>query len=251
MVGPDPNPLQPLLDIQFDDDSLLRRAFVHRSYLNELADDQVALADNERLEFLGDVVVSYIVSEQLFHLFPELLEGDLTNMRASLVRRETLARKAVELNLGTYLLLGHGEEESGGRTRPATLCATFEALVGAIYLDQGIDVCRRVLLHLFTAEFQQLQQQTETKDAKSRLQEWSQATLGFTPRYKVVDTLGPDHARHFVMLGLINGVAHGVGEGRSKQEATQRAAAMALHRAGLAAPEYEPNEPLEQAYGFH
>jgi ribonuclease-3 len=244
------HPVETLLDVRFRDPDLLNRAFIHRSYLNELLDDNAELVDNERLEFLGDTVLGYLVSERLYHLFPEQQEGDLTNLRSALVRRETLARMAHELDLGTHLKLGHGEEESGGRTRPATLCAVFEALIGAIYLDQGTDVTKDVIFRLLAADIARLQASTHTKDPKSRLQEQVQAREGMTPRYRVADAIGPDHAKHFVMVVQVNGRPRGVGEGRSKQEAAQQAAAMALHHMGLPAPEYVPNPELEAKYGF-
>lgn len=250
MFAPSPTPVELALGLSFHDKSLLQRAFVHRSYLNELLDEQEELLDNERLEFLGDTVVSYIVSERLYHLFPQQNEGDLTNLRSALVRRETLARLAAELNLGNYLLLGHGEEDSGGRTRPATLCATFEALIGAVYLDLGIEAVKAVVFGLLAKDIERMQAMTHTKDPKSRLQEYGQATFGFTPRYKVAEAIGPDHAKRFVMIVHINGRPLGVGDGRSKQEAAQLAAAMALHRASQPAPEYVANPSLEKRHGF-
>lgn len=245
-----PHPVEVELAIRFHDSSLLDRAFIHRSFLNELLDDNAELVDNERLEFLGDTVLGYLVSERLYHLFPDQQEGDLTNLRSALVRRETLARLANDLHLGAYLKLGHGEEESGGRTRPATLCAVFEALVGAVYLDQGTETAKQVIFRLLDADIKRLQATTHTKDPKSRLQEHIQAHEGMTPRYRVAEAIGPDHAKHFIMTVQVNGRPRGVGEGRSKQEAAQQAAAMALHQAGLEASEYVPNPELEARYGF-
>jgi len=243
-------PVEAALGITFSDKALLKRAFIHRSYLNELLDDHLELLDNERLEFLGDTVISYVVSEKLYHLFPEQPEGDLTNLGSALVRRQTLARLAEELHLGEYLLLGHGEEESEGRKRPATLCATFEALIGAIYLDQGIETVRQVVFGLLDKDIKLMQAASHTKDPKSRLQEHAQATFNFTPRYKVAQALGPDHAKQFVMQVHINGRPYGVGDGRSKQESAQKAAAMALHRLGQPSAEYTPNPELEKRYGL-
>jgi ribonuclease-3 len=236
--------------VEFKDKQLLQQAFVHRSFLNELLDQDEELVDNERLEFLGDAVLGYIVSEHLYLLFPYVDEGELTNLRSALVRRETLARLADELSLGDYLKLGHGEEESGGRTRRATLCATFEALVGAIYLDQGVEAVRRIVFDLLRVDIERLRAVDDTKDPKSRLQEWAQAAKGYTPRYKVAEAQGPDHAKHFVMLVQINGEPYGVGQGRSKQESAQRAAAMALYYGGVPAPEYEPDPELEARFGL-
>lgn len=243
-------PVETALGIRFHDKDLLKRAFVHRSFLNELLDENLELLDNERLEFLGDTVLSYVVSEKLYHLFPDEKEGELTNLRSALVRRQTLARLAEELHLGDFLLLGHGEEESEGRKRPATLCATFEALIGAVYLDQGIEAVQRVVFDLLDKDIRQMQEASHTKDPKSRLQEYAQATFNFTPRYKVAQAIGPDHAKHFVMQVHINGRPYGVGEGRSKQESAQRAAAMALHRLGQPSAEYAPNLELEKRFGL-
>jgi ribonuclease-3 len=244
------HPVEQELGIRFRDFELLQRAFIHRSFLNELLDDNAELVDNERLEFLGDTVLGYLVSERLYHLFPVQQEGDLTNLRSALVRRETLARLAEQLHLGAYLKLGHGEEESGGRTRPATLCAVFEALIGAIYLDLGTETTKDVIMRLLASDIQRLQATTHTKDPKSRLQEYIQASEGMTPRYRVAEAVGPDHAKHFIMTVQVNGRPRGVGEGRSKQEAAQQAAALALLCAGQEAAEYVPNPELEARYGF-
>ncbi len=242
MTPPDPTEFAQAQQLDFQNGDLLQRAFVHRSYLNEMPES--GLADNERLEFLGDAVLEWIVSELLFLRFPRYAEGDLTNLRAALVRRETLARLARRLRLGDYLLLGHGEEESGGRQRPATLCATFEAVVGALYLDGGSDAAREFVLRLLEPEVERLQQRALAKDPKSRLQEWVQSTFGQTPRYKTVAMQGPDHDRTFVIQVSLDKQPVGVGTGRSKQAAAQQAAAQALHRHGLPAPEWEPNEAL-------
>lgn len=229
--------------IQFKDKGLLKQAFIHRSYMNEVEADG-DLGDNERLEFLGDSIISFLVSELLYGRFPDYREGDLTGTRSALVRRETLAALARELNMGDYLLLGHGEEESGGRTRPVTLCATFEAVIGALYEDQGLTSVRKFLLPYVERELERVTQSDLSKDAKSRLQEWSQRELGYTPRYKMTERDGPDHARIFTMQATINKIAVGVGKGRSKQEAEQIAAAMALYRLGQEAPEFEPDDEL-------
>ena len=242
--------LESALGVTFREKALLQQAFVHRSYLNELQSNEHALLDNERMEFLGDAVLSYIFSEYLYIHFPEQKEGGLTTLRSALVRRETLARLATELQLGDYLLLGHGEEESGGRTRLPTLCATFEALVGALYLDQQMQVCRDVVVRLFQKELQRLKQRIQVKDAKSRLQELAQSQLGTTPRYRQLASDGPDHAKHFVMVVQIGGDPSGVGQGRSKQEATQLAAAMALYRLGEAVDNYLLDRELARKQGI-
>jgi ribonuclease-3 len=234
--------------LPFQNKDLLRTAFVHSSYVNEVGDE--VLEDNERLEFLGDSVLGYVVSELLYQRFPDSSEGELTSMRAALVRRESLARYAKQLQLGNFLFLGHGEEESGGRTRPATLCATFEAVVGAIFLDQGVEAVRRFVLPLVEEDLGTTAQAAIHKDAKSRLQEWSQSTMGVLPRYKVIEQEGPDHAKTFVIQVSIADAVYGVGRGASKQEASQVAAAMALARLGQYAPEYVPDEALAVRYSL-
>lgn len=249
MPMPDLTDFEQQNQLDFRDKLLLQRAFIHRSYLNEAEHDDT-LADNERLEFLGDTVLNFVVSEYLYRNFPNLQEGDLTNLRAALVRRETLARFAKQLKLGDYLMLGHGEEESGGRNRVATLCAVFEALVGAIYTDRDIDTVRAFILRLVGKELERVQKNALEKDPKSRLQEWVQSNMSLTPRYKMVESHGPDHAKTFVMQVTIAHQIYGVAAGHKKQEATQNAAAMALRRLGENAPEYIPNPELEAKYGL-
>lgn len=229
--------------LNFPDKQLLKNAFVHSSYVNEMTDG--VLDDNERLEFLGDSILGYVVSEMLYSLYPKAREGDLTAMRAALVRGEALARFARQLDMGDYLYLGRGEEESGGRKRTATLCATFEAVVGAIYLGLGVDAVRKFVMPIVETDLERVALKALHKDPKSRLQEWSQSTYGILPKYKLVDQSGPDHAKTFVFQVSINDLRYGVGQGVSKQEASQAAAAMALDRLGLHAPEYLPNAELE------
>ncbi|RIK37749.1 MAG: ribonuclease III [Chloroflexi bacterium] len=249
MAVADPADFERDQGISFKDKTLLQLAFVHRSFVNESGSDG-ATEDNERLEFLGDQVLGYVVSEELYRRYPQYQEGQLTSIRSALVRRETLARHAQTLGLGNYLLLGHGEEESGGRTRTATLCAVFEAVVGAIYLDQGTDAVRNFVLPLMRDELERVEHSALEKDAKSRLQEYVQSNLNVTPRYRMVEASGPDHNKTFVMKVMIADKIYGVGSGHSKQEATQQAAAMALDRLDQYAPEYKPNPPLEERYGL-
>ncbi len=231
--------------IRFNDRALLQRAFVHRSYLHE-ADEDGDLQDNQRLEFLGDAVLSFVASELLFRRYPERREGELTNLRSALVKRETLSRFAQELRLGEYLLLGRGEEESGGRGRHTTLCDTFESFLGAVYLDQGLRTLRNFLEPRLAAEIDRVADLALTKDPKSRLQEWLQAEMGETPRYRTVHTEGPDHARLFTRQVTIGRQPIGVGRGQSKQEAEQAAAAMALFRLGQNIPGYEDSGLAEE-----
>ena len=239
------NELEAAVGVRFNDRALLQRAFVHRSYLHE-ADEETELQDNQRLEFLGDAVLSFIVSELLFRRYPERREGDLTNLRSALVKRETLSRFAKELRLGDYLLLGRGEEENGGRGRHTTLCDTYEAFIGAFFLDQGTAALRKFLEPRLMAEIDRVAPHALTKDPKSRLQEWVQAAMGQTPRYKTVHTEGPDHARLFTRQVTIGKQPIGVGQGQSKQEAEQAAAAMALFRLGQTSPGYEDSGLAEE-----
>ena len=237
--------LEQAVGVRFNDRALLQQAFVHRSYLHE-ADEEIDLQDNQRLEFLGDAVLSFIASELLFRLYPKRREGELTNLRSALVKRETLSRFAKELNLGDYLLLGRGEEENGGRNRHTTLCDTYEAFLGVFYLDQGTFTLRSFLEPRLIAEIERVAPHALAKDPKSRLQEWVQAATGQTPRYRTVHTKGPDHARLFIRQVTIGKQPYGVGEGQSKQEAEQEAAAMALFRLGQAIPGYEDSGLAEE-----
>jgi ribonuclease-3 len=217
---------QQQVGIAFDDLSLLRRALTHRSYLNEHPDE--TLEDNERLEFLGDAVLDFVTAAWLYHHFPEMAEGRLTRLRVALVRTETLARFAQELGVHTVLYLGKGEEESGGRERLGNLCAAFEALVGAIYLDKGLGAVQGFMHPLFAPMLDVVLTNASDKDAKSLLQEWSQAELGLTPQYHTVGAQGPDHAKEFTVEVTIGGVVYGHGKGHSKQLAAQEAAQRAL-----------------------
>jgi len=214
------------LGLVFEDKTLLQRALTHRSYLNE--NTAYPLEDNERLEFLGDAVLDFVVGEYLFHRFADENEGLLTSLRAALVCTRALAKFASDISLGDYLLLGHGEDEGGGRNRPAVLCGAFEALVGALYLDQGLDAVNGFILPIFEPALEHIVRNNLDKDAKSILQELSQAHLGYTPRYHTVNTRGPDHDKMFTVGVTINGVTYGKGEGRSKQTAAQSAASAAL-----------------------
>ncbi len=213
-------------DLHYKNQSLIVRALTHRSSINELP---FLNADNERLEFLGDAVIGLVSAEFLYQRFPEKREGALTAMRAYLVRKETLARFARNLNLGDFILMGRGEAESGGRERASTLSSTFEAIVGALYLDQGMARAEAFLLPIFQPELERLQMDQLTKDAKSRLQEWSQAELKATPSYVTIDASGPDHDREFTVEVRIKGKAYGTGRGKSKQQAAQAAAQNALN----------------------
>ncbi len=214
------------LNITFSDKALLQRALTHRSYLNENPD--YPLEDNERLEFLGDAILDFITGEYLYNRFPELAEGRLTNLRSALVRTERLADFAASINLGAYIFLGRGEEDGGGRRRPAILCDAFEALIGALYLDQGIDVTREFFCNIIEPALQEVLASDNEKDAKSQLQEVAQSHYQLTPIYRTINEQGPDHAKQFTVEAVIGDKTYGTGTGFSKQNAAQAAAQVAL-----------------------
>jgi len=215
-------------DLTFGDWTLLRTALTHGSYLNE--HPALDWEDNERLEYLGDAVLDFVLADYLYTQFPHAPEGELTGLRAALVRRATLARFARALGLGEALFMGHGEVETGGRERAATLCAAFEALVGALYLDQGLEQVERLVMPLVAGELAEARAEVADKDPKSHLQELAQGELGLTPRYRTIRAEGPDHAKTFTVVVYIGEAPCGEGEGPSKQMAAQRAALDALAR---------------------
>jgi ribonuclease-3 len=202
--------------------SLLQRALTHRSYLNEHPE---ALEDNERLEFLGDAALDFVTATWLYNRFPEMDEGGLTRLRSSLVRTEQLAEFARSMGLGDGLLLGRGEETSGGRDRSALLCDAFEAVVGAIYLDSGLDTVFSFMEPFLSAAAELVLEDESLLDPRSQLQIWAQAEMGETPRYETIDSFGPDHEREFLVEVRVGEELFGKGRGRSKQEAAQKAAA--------------------------
>jgi ribonuclease-3 len=218
--------LMTLLGVQFNDVGLLESALTHRSFVHEHYES--LLQPNERLEFLGDSVLNFLTAQHLYHAFPNHSEGQLTAMRASLVRAASLARFAREFQLGTYLKLGKGEEHSGGRERNSLLADAFEAVLAAIYLDQGMDVASRFLLPLLQTEGERLVTEGLLLDDKSRLQERVQSERNQTPRYRTVSAEGPDHSRTFTIEVYAGDEKLGIGVGNSKQLAAQAAARAAL-----------------------
>ena len=213
------------LGVTFHDIGLLHTALVHTSYANEA---QGRVAHNERLEFLGDAVLELASSTYLYTHFPRLPEGELTKTRASIVCSAALAKIAARLGLGEYLLLGHGEEMSGGRARTTNLEDAFEAVLGAIYLDQGWETARDYALRQLAPEFDQVRHGENLQDYKTLLQELVQKTPGSTIAYELLEATGPDHAKHYRYAVVIDGKTCGEGEGSSKKEAEQQAARMAL-----------------------
>jgi ribonuclease III len=222
------------LDRRFQNLGLLREALTHRSYLNETDHE---LPSNERMEFLGDAVLSMIATDHLYRRFPRAEEGELTNLRSALVRTETLARFAQSINLGHFLLLGRGEERSSGRFRPGGLACGFEALIGAVYLDQGYARVREFVLPFIEPELEAVIVGRLHRNAKSVLQEYVQARLQETPTYHLVEERGPDHAKHFTIEVRVAGQVMGRGHDRSKRGAEQSAAEAALEAMKSAAVE--------------
>lgn len=212
--------------LNFVQRELLARSLTHPSYVNEHMD--AGGSDNERLEFLGDAVLDFISGEWLYDRFPEASEGYLTRLRAALVRTERLAGFASACRIGEALLLGHGEEDNGGRDRPGNLCAAFEAVVGALFLDQGIDRVQQFVVPFFEPALEEILRLELDKDAKSLLQEWSQAHLGLTPSYDTISAAGPDHAKYFTVAVYVGSRQLAEGSGSSKQAAAQAAAQHAL-----------------------
>lgn len=219
---------QTIIGVQFKNERLLQQALTHRSYLNERNDPTIP--DNERMEFLGDAVLDFVVADMLYERYPTMAEGELTRLRSGLVRTEALAELAKICQVGDFLQIGRGEETSGGRERTNNLCRAFEAIIGAIYLDQGLEAVRTFILPRLQIVEKRAMDEALLKDARSQLQEWSQATLSITPAYRTLSESGPDHSKEFVVEVLIGDKAIAQGSGRSKQAAAQSAALAALQR---------------------
>jgi ribonuclease-3 len=220
--------LEQRVGVKFNDAALLKQALVHSSYVNE--NPHAAPESNERLEFLGDAVLGLVVADELFAKYPDQDEGQLTELRTLLVRGGTLAKAARRLKLGDGLFLGRGEEAGGGRSRPTNLAHAYEALVGAVFLDRGLATARRFVRQSLEPEFESLPVRPFPLDSKSRLQELSQSRYQTPPQYRLVEAVGPDHARRFTIEVLVQGRPMGRGEGLSKQEAEKEAAREALAR---------------------
>lgn len=204
---------------------LYQTAFTHRSRLNESKD---ALYSNERLEFLGDSILSFIISSFLFKKRLKDTEGDLTNLRAYIVKTDSLAKASKLLGLGEFLILSKGEELSGGRKNPQLLANTYESLLGAIYLDLGIGIATKFVEDTLLPIFIEEVQKGAPKDSKSRLQELVQSKMQVSPKYKILETSGPDHAKQFKVGVFVNSKEMGIGVGSNKQQAEEDAAKEAL-----------------------
>jgi len=217
--------LQKTINIQFKNSDLLSKAFVHRSFLNETKNQ---IQSNERLEFLGDAVLELATSRHLFQTFPQKPEGELTNLRSSLVKTDTLAQVASQLKLGDYLKMSRGEKNSGGQTNTSLLANTLEALIGAIYLDQGFDTAQKFISQFLFPKLDNIIKLGLHHDFKSTLQESVQSQGKPTPIYRTVETSGPDHQRTFTVQVKVSQKTLGIGKGASKQRAQQAAAKNAL-----------------------
>jgi ribonuclease III len=221
-------PLEALVGVTFDDIELLRAALTHPSFANEHPDDPAPT--NERLEFLGDAILGAVVAEHLYQRFPEAQEGRLTEWRAQLVCGPTLARVATtQLGLGEWLRLGRGEEQTGGREREGNLERAYEAVVGAIYLDQGLEVARGFVERSLDDELAGIEMEPAELNPKGALQQLAQEQMG-RPAYVILDQIGPEHDRHFTVEVRLAGEVMGRGTGSSKQEAEKQAAREALDR---------------------
>jgi ribonuclease III len=234
-------PLQADLGLHFHNVNLLEQALTHRSYLNEQTDE--GLQNNERLEFLGDAVLDFLIGNTLFHRYPAMPEGELTRLRAALVRTETLAQLALQCHFGDHVRMSRGEETTGGRTRQNILADTFEAVIGALYLDQGLPAVEAFVMPLFMPLTEYILAENLHRDARSMFQEWSQATRGITPFFRVVESAGPEHDKQFTVEAVLGKEVVAVGTGKSKQSAAQAAARAALKRieqGDLTSPLAEP-----------
>ncbi len=218
------------IGVQFKNQDLLLQALTHRSYLNE--NPSFRVGQNERLEFLGDAVLELVVTEKLYAEFPEKPEGDLTSFRAALVNSKMLADVAADIGLNEFMLLSRGEAKDTGRARQYILANAFEALVGAMYLDQGYDAVRDFIHRAVLSRLPDVLDKKLYKDPKSLFQEEAQERVGITPTYEVRREWGPDHDKHFVVGVFLDSELVADGQGASKQQAQEEAARAGLHAKG-------------------
>ena len=210
----------------FKNQELFNKAFTHRSYLNEAGID---MESNERLEFLGDSILSFVTSSYIYNKYPSLHEGELTNLRSALTNTQTLYTIALKLELGQHLKLSRGEESGGGRANRSILANTVEAVIGAVYLDQGIEAARDFIQEILIDHLDEIIEEYGLKDAKSMLQEKVQENHKISPNYKILSEEGPDHAKIYTIGVYVNEKLLAEGSGHSKQEAEKAAAANALN----------------------
>ncbi len=217
--------LQAQLGVSFKEIANLEQALYHRSYLNEAAED---VESNERLEFLGDAVLGLIISDRLYKDYPAMTEGQLSQVRAILVRWDALASAAERINLGQYLVLGRGEEMSGGRERPSNLAGALEAVIGAAFIDSGMKLAGQIVLELLGSELEEIRTSGFSVDSKSELQHLAQTQYHEIPQYALTSSEGPDHAKLFTVEVSVGDQVMGRGQGRNKKQAELNAARQAL-----------------------
>jgi ribonuclease-3 len=215
----------------FRNPAFLDQALTHSSYANE--NPGTVSEDNQRLEYLGDALLGFLVAEWLYERYPGSQEGELTSLRIFVIRTESLAQVGRDLHIGPYLRMGRGEDESGGRQRAANLCAAVEAFVAALYLDRGLETTRAMVRQLLETLSSDIERQRSHKNAKSYLQEFTQSALQATPTYAIIAEQGPDHERTFVAEVRVADEVWGEGTGRSKQAAEQAAAQKAIEQRAL------------------
>ncbi len=220
------NNIEKKLGIQFNNKELLNRALTHRSFLNE--NRGIGLKNNERLEFLGDAVLELIISSKLFNIYPGRAEGELTGIRSALVRTESLAEESRRLDVGKYLLMSKGEEDSGGRDKDYLLANAYEAILGAIYLDRGLEECSNFVERTVLKQLDFIVKNELFIDPKTKIQELIQAKYKITPTYEVVEEKGPDHEKYFTVVLKIGDKFSCKGYGASKQKAEEDAAQKAI-----------------------
>lgn len=218
------------INYKFKNKILLQKALTHRSYLNH---EMERSASNERLEFLGDAVLDLIISEEFFKLFPQKNEGDLTKLKSLFVNQAALAKTAKQIKLNQYIFLGEGEDQSGGRDRETILSDALEALVGAIYIDSGLEEVKKFVKKFIISDVKKFHNQPIPDNYKSKLLEYIQNTTQTIPMYRIINERGPDHNKTFTVEVSIDGKSYGTGKGKSKKKAEQNAALAAINKIGL------------------
>ena len=216
------------LGVTFNDENLLKNALIHRSYLNE--NRETGLENNERLEFLGDAVLELIISAELYRKFPNKKEGKLTSIRSAIVRTESLAEESRRLKIGDHILMSKGEEDSGGKDKDFILANTYEAILGAIYLDRGIEECEEFVKRTALKKLPRVIKDELFIDPKTKIQELAQAKYKVTPTYKIVKESGPDHDKSFTVALNLGNKSIAKGTGLSKQKAEEEAAQKAIDK---------------------
>jgi ribonuclease III len=214
------------INVHFNQPDLLQQALTHRSYVNENYDAD----DNERLEYLGDAILGYIVADMLYRQYPGMPEGEMTRLRSALVRTESLAQLAIDCRVGEAFIMGKGESAGGGRENLSNLCGAFEAIIGAMHIDQGLQVVTDFVMPRLTALQKEVMEEALRKDPRSRFQEWVQAKYNITPHFTIVDTFGLEHEKIFVAHAFVGEQFICEGQGKNKRAAAQDAARAALDK---------------------